>query len=118
MTKRYGGPTPADYLAEMLQRRGMVVDMQRLEDRVLAVRERRRAKNAESIDRVRQLGCQVWKARAASGAAQRYRRLEPTESTLGRRWRLRGSGARPSGYSWTSASVTATCTRPSSTDRP
>jgi hypothetical protein len=56
--------------------------MQRLEDRVLAVRERRRAKDAESIDRVRQLGCQVWKARAASGAAQRYRRLEPTESTL------------------------------------
>ena len=64
-TKRYGPPSPAAILAELLKKRGINIDPQRLEERVAAVRDRQKIEDREHVAKVRRLAAQVWKARRA-----------------------------------------------------
>jgi hypothetical protein len=74
--------TPADYLAGLFQVRGLPFNVDRAEDGVRAAEDNRKARRDDAIDRFRQLGSAVWKARAAAEAAQRFYRLEPTQGML------------------------------------
>jgi hypothetical protein len=63
--QRFAGPTPADYVADMLRRRGIDADVRRLEEHVAAARDRQKHDDREHIAEVRRLASRVHKTRRA-----------------------------------------------------
>jgi hypothetical protein len=76
--RRYYGPTPADYLAGMLKRRGIDIDVRRLEEHVAAVRDRQRHDDREHIAEVRRLASRVHKIRRAAEVASMMLKTDPS----------------------------------------
>lgn len=76
--KRYGGPTAEDVLAEILESRGVAVNMDRLRDRVQADHEGRDARRANRVEDVRTLATAVHRAREVARAASIVAKIEPT----------------------------------------
>jgi hypothetical protein len=80
--QRHYGPTAADVLADMLRRRGINADMDRLRDRVLADRDNRKARRGAHVEQVRQLGTAVHRARRRQEVAAEFQRIESTADTI------------------------------------
>jgi hypothetical protein len=82
MVKRYGGPTPGEFVAALFRRHGIDVDPVRLEDRVLAEKERRKFDDAARVEHVRSLAIAVKKARRETELCEFDWRLNPNSDTL------------------------------------
>jgi hypothetical protein len=83
MVKFYSGrATPAEFIAGLFRQRGIEVNRDRLEDRVLAERSRRKFDADQHIDKVRALASAVKRARRATEVAELAWRIEPNSATL------------------------------------
>jgi hypothetical protein len=82
MGKYTGRPSPAEWVANALRQRGINVDPERLEDRVLAERERREYDHDQLTDRVRALASMVRRAKRACEVEEWAWRQNPSAENL------------------------------------
>jgi hypothetical protein len=82
MTKRFSGPSEAEFLAGLFRRHGIEVDPERLEDRVNALKSRAKVEDKASQAELESIAIAAKKARRTAELAEFDWRQKPNADTL------------------------------------
>jgi hypothetical protein len=82
MVKRYGAPTPGEFVAALFRRHGIDVDPVRLEDRAAAEKSRTKINDSAAVEGVRALASAAKRARRNCELAEFHWRHNPCGGTL------------------------------------